>query len=105
MQQLHSRKGQGLDVIVTDQAGNVATRTRHTSQEGLINDAVARARAANGGVLTPQGQLDAANEVAWRTANVPMDQRDINAIRNSAPRNAATAAPSNEELPASRVRP
>ena len=101
MQQLHSRKGQGLDVTVTDQAGNVATRTRHTSQEGLINDAVARVRAANGGVLTPQGQLDAANEVAWRTANVPMDQRDINGIRNSAPRNAATAAPSNEEPPAS----
>src|SRR6516165_10252846 len=62
MQQLHSRKGQGLDVTVTDQNGNVATRTRHTSQEGLIDDAVGRVKAANNGVLTPQGQLDAANE-------------------------------------------
>jgi len=91
MQQLHSRKGRGLDVTVTDQNGNVATRTRHTSQEGLIDEGVGRVKAANNGVLTPKGQLDAANEVAWRTANVPMDQRDVNAIRNSSPKNAATA--------------
>jgi hypothetical protein len=99
MQQLHSRKGQGLDVTVTDQNGNVATRTRHTSQEGLIDDAVGRVKAANNGVLTPQGQLDAANEVAWRTANVPMDQRDVNAIRNSTPGNAATAPAPNASTP------
>ena len=99
MQQLHSRKGQGLDVTVTDQNGNVATRTRHTSQEGLIDDAVGRVKAANNGVLTPQGQLDAANEVAWRTANVPMDQHDVNAIRNSAPRNAAKAPAPNVPAP------
>ncbi len=81
MQQLHSRKGQGLDVTVTDQVGDIAERTRHTSQEGLINEAVCRVRAANGGALTPQGQLDAADEVAWRTENVPMDQRDVEALR------------------------
>jgi RHS repeat-associated protein len=83
MQQLHSRKGQGLDVTVTDQGGDVRTRSRHTAQELLINDAVERARTANGGRLTPQGHLDAANEVNWRTKNIPMDQRDVNALRNS----------------------
>jgi hypothetical protein len=85
MQQLHSRKGKGLDVNVTDQSGNTTSRTRHTSQEGLIDDAVERSKAANGGKLTPQGQLDAAAEVKWRTENVPMDQRDVNALRESGP--------------------
>ena len=85
MQELHSRKGQGLDVDVQDQAGNRATRTRHTAQEGLIDDAVERSRKATGGKLTPQGQLDAAAEVDWRTANTPMDQRDINDVRSKGP--------------------
>jgi hypothetical protein len=81
MQELHSRKGQGLDVDVTDQNGQTKTTTRHRAQEGLIDDAVDRAKAANGGKLTPQGQLDAAAEVKWRTDNVPMDQRDVDALR------------------------
>jgi RHS repeat-associated protein len=85
MQELHSRKGQGLDVDVTDQAKKTTTTTRHRSQEGLIDDAVERAKAANGGKLTPQGQLDAAAEVKWRTENVPMDQRDVEALRKSGP--------------------
>ena len=85
MQQLPSRKGRGLDVTVTDQSGGQAVRTRHTAQEGMIDDAVARSRAANAGQLTPQGQLDAAHEVQWRTQNVPLDQRDINALRSSGP--------------------
>ncbi|MFE9328206.1 SpvB/TcaC N-terminal domain-containing protein [Nocardia sp. NPDC052278] len=82
MQQLHSRRGQGLDVDVVDQHGNPATRTRHTAQEGLIDDAVGRVKAANGGKLTPQGQLDAAAEVDWRTSNTPLDQRNVDAVRN-----------------------
>src|SRR5829696_7926029 len=82
MQELHSRKGQGLDVDVVDQRGNAATRTRHTAQEGLIDDAVERAKAANSGKLTPQGQLDAAAEVDWRTSNTPLDQRNVDAVRN-----------------------
>lgn len=85
MQELHSRKGQGLDVTVTDQSGKQSLKTRHTAQEGLIDDAVERARKANAGKLTPQGQLDAAAEVKWRTENIPMDQRDVNALRNSGP--------------------
>jgi hypothetical protein len=85
MQELHSRKGKGLDVTVTDQAGQQKVTTRHRSQEGLIDDAVDRVKNANGGKLTPQGQLDAAEEVRWRTENVPMDQRDVDAVRNSGP--------------------
>ncbi|WP_204043226.1 SpvB/TcaC N-terminal domain-containing protein [Acrocarpospora phusangensis] len=85
MQDLHSRKGKGLDVSVTDQAGVTKTTTRHRSQEGLIDDAVNRTKAANSGKLTPQGQLDAAGEVKWRTENVPMDQRDVEALRKSGP--------------------
>ncbi len=84
MQELHSRKGQGLDVTVKDQSGKQSVKTCHTAQEGLIDDAVERARKANAGKkLTPQGQLDAAAEVKWRTENIPMDQRDVNALRNS----------------------
>jgi RHS repeat-associated protein len=85
MQQLHSRKGQGLDVTLTDHAGDQKVTTCHRSQETLIDDAVERAKAGGGGKLTPQGQLDAAEEVRWRTENVPLDQRDVNALRNSGP--------------------
>jgi len=83
MQQLHSRKGKGLDVTVTDKAGKKQIRTRHTSQEGLIDDAVNRVKKANGGKLTPQGQLDAAAEVEWRTQGTGMDQREVEAKRKS----------------------
>jgi RHS repeat-associated protein len=85
MQELHSRKGKGLDVTVTDQTGQRKVTTRHRAQEGLIDDAVKRSKAANGGKLTPQGQLDAAAEVKWRTENVPLDQRDVEALRKSGP--------------------
>lgn len=81
MQQLHSRRGKGLDATVTDQAGQKKTTSRHRAQEGLIDESVERARKANGGKLTPQGQLDAADEVRWKTSNVPMDQRDVDAVR------------------------
>ncbi|WP_268240800.1 toxin TcdB middle/C-terminal domain-containing protein [Streptomyces lacrimifluminis] len=99
MQELHSRKGQGLDVDVQDQTGKRTTRTRHTAQEGLIDDAVDRARAGNGGKLTPQGQLDAAAEVDWRTSNVPMDQRDVEAVRKggaAAPEKGPKVGPTGE---------
>jgi RHS repeat-associated protein len=85
MQELHSRRGRGLDVEVEDQGGKTKTTTRHRSQEGLIDDAVERSKAVNAGKLTPQGQLDAAAEVKWRTENVPMDQRDVDRLRNSGP--------------------
>jgi hypothetical protein len=97
MQQLHSRRSgvsdsrpfnepidRGFDVSVTDQQGNERIRTRHTSQEGLIDDAVERVRQAQG-KLTPQGQLDAADEVLWRTANLPMDQRNVEYLRTGDP--------------------
>ena len=54
MQQLPSRKGRGLDVTVTDQSGGQAVRTRHTAQEGMIDDAVARSRTANAGQSRPK---------------------------------------------------
>jgi hypothetical protein len=85
MQELHSRKGKGLDATVTDQAGQKKVTSRHRAQEGLIDAAVERSKAASGGKLTPRGQLDAAAEVKWRTANVPMDQRDVDAIRKGGP--------------------
>lgn len=84
MQQLHSSsKDKSLKVEVTDQHGKVDTRTRHTAQEGLIDDAVERVKAANDGKLTPRGHLDAADEVTWRTLNVPMDQRAVDVLRGS----------------------
>jgi hypothetical protein len=101
MQQLHSRLSDipplpsddhGLNVYVKDDAGDVSVRTRHTSQEGLINDAVDRAHAAQGG-LTPAGQLDAADEVRWRTENVPMDQRDVEFVRGTSATGAPAFAP------------
>jgi RHS repeat-associated protein len=82
MQQLHSRKGKGLDVDVTDQQGNVRTTTRHRTQEGIIDEATEKVRKATpDGKLTPQGQLDAAAEVRWRTENIPLDQRDVERVR------------------------
>lgn len=83
MQQLHSRKGQGLDVTLTDQSGNQSIRTRHTAQESLIDAAVDRSRNASGGTLKPQGQLDAANEVQWRTEGTGFDQREVDVKRQS----------------------
>jgi hypothetical protein len=59
--------------------------------------AVDRARAEQGGVLTPQGQLDAAAEVGWRTANVPVGRRDIEATRAGK----LAGYTDDEELPAS----
>ncbi len=90
MQQLHSRRGQGLDVSIRDDAGIEKTRTRHTAQEELIDDAVERVRSAQGS-LTPQGQLDAAEEVRWRTENTPMDQRDVEDRAAGGDRGAAAA--------------
>jgi RHS repeat-associated protein len=85
MQQLPSRRGRGLDVTITDQSGQVSQRTIHNAQEGMIDTSTGRSRAANAGKLTPRGQLDAAEEVNWRTQNVPMDQRNINTLRSSGP--------------------
>lgn len=88
MQQLHSRKGKGLDVEVKDQAGNKVTNTRHRSQEQLIDQGVERMKkpgSPTGGKLTPQGQLDNAALVEWQTQGTGMDQREIDAIRNSGP--------------------
>lgn len=84
MQQLHSRKGQGLDVEVTDPDGT-KVNTRHTSQEKLINQNIETVKKANGGTLTPQGQLDAAAQVEWQTQGTGMDQREVEAIRKSGP--------------------
>jgi RHS repeat-associated protein len=82
-QQLHSRRGQGLDVTVTDPSGRTVTRTRHTAQEGIIDDAVARARTGSGGRLTPEGQAAAGDEVLWRTQGTGFDQREVQARRAS----------------------
>jgi len=86
MMDLHSRRGMGLDASVTDVdpvtgATRTRTRTRHTSQERIIDAAVERSRAATGGTLTPRGHLDAADYVAWVTANTPYRQGDIDALR------------------------
>jgi RHS repeat-associated protein len=84
MQQLPSRKGQGLDVDVTDQRGKKTTTTRHRSQEGLIDEGVDRLKkpgSPTGGKLTPQGQLDNAAYVEWRTQGTGMDQREIDIKR------------------------
>jgi RHS repeat-associated protein len=84
MQQLHSRRNQGLDVTVTDQNGVARVRTRHTAQDyTLLDDAVERSRNATGGKLTPQGQLDAAAEVKWRTEGTGFDQREVEIKRQS----------------------
>jgi RHS repeat-associated protein len=80
MQQLQSsvKADQGLAAQVTDPlTGETKTGTRHLlAQEGMIDDAVDKARPANGR-LTPQGQLDAANEVDWRTKGTGLDQREV----------------------------
>lgn len=86
MMDLHSRRDPALAVTVTDidpvtNAPRTRTRTRHTSQELIINAAVERSRAATGGVLTPQGHLDSADYVAWVTANTPYRQGDVDALR------------------------
>lgn len=80
MMHLHSRKDPALEVHVTTPEGVEQVRTRHTAQEGLIDDSVARSRAAEG-ELTPRGQLDAAHDVAWRAENTPWDQREVEALR------------------------
>ncbi|GCE06808.1 SpvB/TcaC N-terminal domain-containing protein [Dictyobacter aurantiacus] len=82
-QQLHSRRGQGLDVEVTEPGGRTVTRTRHTAQEGLIDDAVTRARTTTGGRLTPEGQAAAGQEVIWRTQGTGLDQREVQIRRAS----------------------
>jgi hypothetical protein len=90
-QQLHSRRNQGLDVTVTDPTGLQRTTTRHRSQELLIDDAAAKARARTGGRLTPEGQEAAGREVQWRTEGTGYDQREVNAKRASGLFNEAQA--------------
>jgi hypothetical protein len=80
MQQLQSstKADPGLAAQVTDPVtGETKTGTRHLlAQEGMIDDAVDRA-GPPGGRLTPQGQLDAAEEVQWRTQGTGLDQREV----------------------------
>lgn len=92
MMPLHSRRNRGLDVSVTDANGRTRRRTRHTAQEMVINDAVERSRQANGGVLTPQGQLDAAEYTRWMAENTPWAQNNVDTVMNS-PRANADAGP------------
>ncbi len=81
-QELHSRRGQGLDVNVTDpHTERTVTRTRHTAQEGMIDDAVERAR--RGGRLTPEGQAAAGEEVLWRSQGTGLDQGEVRVRRAS----------------------
>jgi hypothetical protein len=79
-QQLHSRRGQGLDVTTTDPSGRTKTTTRHRAQEQVIDDAVAGAR--GGSPLTPEGQAAAGEQVLWRTQGTGFDQREVVAKRS-----------------------
>jgi hypothetical protein len=97
IQQLHSRKGKGLDVTVTDQEGQVKVTTRHRAQEGMLDEGVGRAKQANQNVAVPEGQLETSAYVRWRTENVPLDQRNVEAVRQSGPAAPEKGAPINPE--------
>ncbi len=91
LQQLHSRRGQGLDVQVTDnKSGATTTNTRHTAQEKMIDTLTERSVAnSKTKTLTPRAQLSNAIAHVRATENVPLDQRNVDLVRNSGP-----AAPS-----------
>ncbi len=82
MQQLHSRKGKGLDVDVTNPDGTKVTRTRHTAQEGMSDLLTERSEKIHGS-LTPDAQIENANQQRWATENTPYDQRDVEKLRQS----------------------
>ncbi|MFJ3924630.1 hypothetical protein [Streptomyces sp. NPDC090022] len=91
MQPLHSRRDPALAVTVTHQDGSESTNTRHRAQERLIDAAVDRSRTGSAdGTLTPRGQLDAADHVAWQTENTPLAQDNVDLLRGSG---AAAAEP------------
>jgi hypothetical protein len=80
--QVHSQRDPNLAGTVTDQQGHTRTLTRHNVHEALNDQAVDRVRAANGGQLPPEGHIEAGHEVPWQTENVPLDQRNIEYLRN-----------------------
>ena len=84
MMPLHRRRDPDLAVTVTNPDGTTSTNTRHRAQEKLIDDAVARARSGSPDqTLTPQGMLDAAEQVRWMTENTPFAQDNVDALRRS----------------------
>ncbi|MFE2287970.1 hypothetical protein ACFXDJ_27865 [Streptomyces sp. NPDC059443] len=86
MQPLHSRRDPDLVVTVTHQDGHESTNTRHRAQERLIDAAVAQSRTGSeDGTLTPRGHLDAADQVAWQSENIPLDQDNIDLLRAGGP--------------------
>lgn len=85
MMRLHSLKGKGLDVNVTHQNGSVTVNTRHTAQEKMVDTLTNRYENPVNQPkrqLTPEAQLENANQVEWQAENVPLDQRNIEVLRN-----------------------
>jgi RHS repeat-associated protein len=94
MQQLHSRRGKGLDVDVKNQDLSKTINTRHNAQEKIADEltktsmkaeAEGRGVPLDPGKLTPNAQVENANQLVWQTNNVPLDQRDVEALRKSGP--------------------
>lgn len=82
MMPLHSRRDPQLAVTVTDPSGRQRTNTRHRAQEQMIDAARDRVRAAGGDEMTPQGFLDASEEVRWRAENTPLAQDEVIRLRS-----------------------
>jgi RHS repeat-associated protein len=78
--QLQSRHGRGMSVTVT---GHPNPLTPHNAQELIIDAAVERARASNGGVLTPSAHQASGAEVRWQLQGTGFDQREANLRRAS----------------------
>jgi RHS repeat-associated protein len=102
-QHLHSRRGRGLDVTVTDPTGHTRVTTRHRAQEGIIDTAVQRVQNRNHGRLTPRGHAQAGAEVLWRTRGTGFDQREVAARRASGSFDEAHAINQSEAVQALRL--
>jgi RHS repeat-associated protein len=77
---LTSEHGQGMSATVT---GHPDPLTPHSAQELVINASVDRARAAGGGVLTPEAHQAAGAEVRWQLQGTGFDQREADLKRAS----------------------
>lgn len=84
MMQLHSRRGMGLDVEVTNENGTKTTNTRHNAQEKIVDQNMERSMKVQG-KATPQAQMENAFQTEWQAKNVPLDQPNVEAVRNSGP--------------------
>ena len=72
-------------MTITNPDGTTTTTTRHRTQDyHMMDPAIDNVRVAQGG-LTPEGQLAVGEQLMWQGENIPLDQINVETLRQSGP--------------------